>query len=442
MNTTSLFKNKIKKQASSNKIIALGFALAILVGSLLLMLPWSLKEGVKLNYIDALYTSTSAVCVTGLITVDPGNTFTFFGQFVLLLLIQGGGIGFTTVGAGIILAARKKINLRDRNVLRDSLSYDSGKGVVTLLKNVIFTTLTFELIGAILSFITFSRDFSFWKAVWVSIFHSVAAFNNSGFDILGNNFGSISAYTYDIPLNLVTMFLVFFGGIGFLVIKELREKKFKVKSYSMHTKVVLTMSFSLIFIGAILLKISEGANITWLGAFLNSVSARTAGFSTFDIANFKNASLLIMIVLMFIGASPGSTGGGIKTTTLFALIQGVKTSATNKECRTFKYSLPKDAFKRASITFFLSLSLVVIVSILMSIFEPHLAIRDIIFEVVSAFGTVGDSTGITRTLSIPSKIISILLMYAGRIGPFTIASLFYFSAGDRVKYPEGNITIG
>lgn len=431
--------SKFMKRQHPARIIAIGFALVILIGSAMLMLPCSVQKGVAIQYIDALYTSTSAVCVTGLIAVDAGDTFTPLGQFFLGLLIQIGGLGVTAVGAGIILAMRKKVDLKGQNLVREAMNLDSGKGVVIFVKNIFITTLLFELTGAVLSFLVFVQDYTPLKAAGISLFHSVAAFNNSGFDILGN-FQNLIPYQDDVLLNLVTCALIFFGGIGFWVIREIWSKKFKWKKFSMHTKVVLFMSGILIVLGTILIKLTT--EISWLGALFTSVSARTAGFSTYALGDFTTAGLLIVTALMFIGASPGSTGGGIKTSTFLALLQGIKAAATNKSEKAFHYALPKDAFRKAAVITLLAITVVFGGTSLMTIFEPDIALRDILFEITSAFGTVGLSTGITPGLSVASKLLSILIMYIGRLGPLTIVSLWYFSRGERVSYPEGNIAIG
>ena len=408
---------RIKKFVMSQspaRIIAFGFAATIILGSLILMLPISLNDGVNLKYIDSLYTATSAVCVTGLITVDPANTFTPFGRFILAVLIQIGGLGITSLGTGIIIAMGKRVNFKSRSLVN-------------------------ELIGTILSFIAFSKDFSFSKALGISAFHSIAAFNNSGFDILGN-FQSLAAYKNNVYLNVVTCMLIILGGIGFFVIKDIKTNKFKWKSLSMHSKVVIWVTIILIIFGAVMIKLTN--NITWLGALFNSVSARTAGFSTFNLSNFSNAGIIVMIVLMFIGASPGSTGGGIKTTTVFVLFKGIVSAATNKGEKAFKYAIPKNAFRKAAVVTVLGINVVLIGTFLISIFEPQLELRDILFEVVSAYGTVGLTTGITTSLSAASKILSMIIMFIGRLGPMTIVTLWYFSRGERISYPEGNISIG
>ncbi len=428
----------IKKQ-SPGRIIAFGFAFVILLGSVLLMLPFSVQDGVELDYIDALYTSTSAVCVTGLIAVDAGDTFTPIGQIILALLIQVGGLGVTTVGAGVILAMGRKVNLQGRNLIQEAMNLDSGKGAVKFIRDIFITTVIIELLGAALSFIVFAGDYPPLKAIGISLFHSVAAFNNSGFDILGN-YQNLIPYQDNVLLNLVTCALIFFGGIGFLVIRELWTKKCRWKKLSMHAKVVLSVSAVLIIAGTLLIKLTE--DVTWLGAFFHSVSARTAGFSTYPLGSFSNPGLLVLIVLMFIGASPGSTGGGIKTSTFFVLLQGIKSAATNKSEKAFRYAIPREAFRKASVITLLALSVVLVSTFLITILEPQIRLVDAIFEMTSAFGTVGLSTGITPDLSVGSKVISIVVMYIGRLGPLTIASLWYFSRGERVSFPEGNIAIG
>ena len=430
--------NLIKRQSPA-RLIALGFISLILIGSILLRLPFCVKEGVHLSYIDSLYTSTSAVCVTGLIAVDAGDTFTPLGQMILGLLMQTGGLGVTTVGAGLMLLMRKKVDLKERTLVKEALNVDSGKGLITLVKRIFIVTIVFETAGALLSLLVFIQDYPFPKALGISIFHSVAAFNNAGFDILGN-FQSLVNYSDSIMLNIVTCFLIFFGGIGFLVIWELLEKKCRWKKLSMHAKIVLSVSGVLIVVGTMLIKATE--NVSWMGAVFNSISARTAGFSTYSLAGFSKSGLLVIMILMFIGSSPGSTGGGIKTTTFFVLLQGIRSSATNTSEKAFHYSIPKDAYKKASVIALIAASVIIVGTYLMGIFEPDVSFFDVFFEVTSAYGTVGLSTGITPGLSVPSKLLSIIIMYIGRLGPWTVATLWHFSKGERVSFPEGNISIG
>jgi len=308
---------KLIKKIKPSRIIVLGFLMVILLGTILLMLPISINEGKNVSFIDALFTSTSAVCVTGLIAIDTADTFTIFGRTVVALLIQIGGLGVTSVGVGFIMLMKRKIGIKERTLIKESMNLDSLKGVVKLVKSILLMTLIFESIGVILSYVVFSKDYAPLDALGISLFHSVAAFNNSGFDILGG-LQNLIPYQNNILLNLTTCGLIIFGGIGFLVIKEIIEVK-SFKKFTLHTKIVIIMTVILLIVGTILLKLTE--NISWLGAFFFSTSARTAGFSTYSLSNFTNAGLFVIIILMFIGASPGSTGGGIKTTTLFTLHQ-------------------------------------------------------------------------------------------------------------------------
>lgn len=430
---------KFKKGQSPVRIIALGFLITILIGSLLLSLPFCVKDGAELEYVDALYTSTSAVCVTGLVTKDVADTFTVYGQVVIILLIQIGGLGVSSMGAAVILLLGKKMDLKGRNLIKASMNLDTGKGIVTFVKSIFFTTVTIELAGAFLSFLVFIKDFPFLKAVGVSIFHSVAAFNNSGFDILGS-FRSLTSYESNVPLSLITAALIFLGGIGFLVIREVLAKGFRWKKLSMHSKVVLSMSAALIVLGTLLLMLTEDVSFT--GAFLLSVSARTAGFANYNLGAFGTSGIMVILVLMFIGASPGSTGGGVKTSTLFVLLQNIKASATGKSEKAFNYSIPKDSFKKAAVVVLLGLMVVLGSTYAVSIFEPSLSLQDILFEMTSAYSTTGLSTGITPSLSVGAKIISIIVMYIGRLGPLSIVSLWYFSQRESFRYPEGNISVG
>ena len=303
------------KKQPPGRLIAAGFAMLILFGAVLLLLPLSVRGDAEVHFIDALFTSTSAVCVTGLIAIDVADHFTTFGQAVVAVLIQVGGLGVTSIGVGLILAARKNVGLKGRILLKEALNIEGIKGMIRLVKSILLMTLCFELMGIVLSFLVFVQDYPVLKALWISIFHSIAAFNNSGFDILGG-LRNLIPYQNNILLNLTTSGLIIFGGLGFLVILDVLKKR-SFRKLTLHSKVVLTTTLTLLVAGTLLLKATE--DITWLGAFFQSVSARTAGFSTYPIGEFTNAGLFTLIILMFIGASPGSTGGGIKTSTFFVL---------------------------------------------------------------------------------------------------------------------------
>ena len=427
----------LKKQPPG-RLIALGFAAVILIGSALLMLPISIRPGVEVAYIDALFTSTSAVCVTGLIAVDAYDNFTVFGQAVLAGLIQIGGLGVTSGGVGLILAAGRRVSIKGRSLVKEALNVDSFQGMVRLIQWVLKVTLCFEGAGAVLSFLTFSQDYPLPRALWTSVFHSVAAFNNSGFDILGG-MQNLIPYQSDVLLNLVTCALIIFGGLGFLVMLDIRRAG-SFRKLTFHSKVVITTTAALLAVGTLLLKATE--DMTWLGAFFHSVSARTAGFSTYSMGELTNAGLFTLILLMFIGASPGSTGGGIKTTTFFALMQQVRAVFTKKKPGGFHRTLPGEAIDKAGVIALLSVVVVCVGTFLLCVLEPELDFVRLFFEEVSAFGTVGLSTGITPDLSVASKLVLIFTMYVGRLGAFTLFSLWIDRPDPSIRYTEEMITIG
>ena len=430
-------KNIIKEQPPG-RLITLGFAFIILIGTFLLLLPISIRPGAEVSFVDALFTSTSAVCVTGLIAIDTADHFTLFGRTVVALLIQTGGLGVTSVGVGFILLAGKRVGMKGRLLVREALNMGSSKGIVRLLKAILLMTLCFELSGAALSFIVVVQDYPVGKAIEISLFHSIAAFNNAGFDILGG-LQNLIPYQRNVLLNLTTAVLIFFGGIGFLVIQDLLKHR-SLRKISLHSKVVLSTSLFLLAAGTVLLKCTE--DISWLGAFFQSVSARTAGFSTYPIGGFTNAGLFVLILLMFIGASPGSTGGGIKTSTFFALMQSAKNTAVKRQSSAFHRKLPADTISKAFTVMFLSLIVVCTGTFLMCVLEPEYSFIQNLFEVTSAFGTVGLSTGITPELGAAGKLLLTAIMFIGRLGALTLMSMWVFRPTSNVRYTEESITIG
>lgn len=426
------------KKQSPARLITLGFACVILLGTILLKLPLSVRDGAEVSWINALFTSTSAVCVTGLIAIDTAEHFTVFGRTVVALLIQIGGLGVTSVGVGIILAAGKRVGFKERLLVKEAMNVSGFKGMVMLVKAVLFMTLCFEGVGAVLSFLVFSQKYSPLDALGISVFHSVAAFNNSGFDILGG-LTNLIPYQDNVLLNLTTCGLIIFGGLGFLVILDvLRNRSYK--KLCLHSKVVILTSAVLIIAGTLLLKCTE--NITWLGAFFQSVSARTAGFSTFPIGNFTAAGLFVLTILMFIGASPGSTGGGIKTSTMFVLLNIIKSTATNQHCSAFRRKIPDRVVFKAFMITMLSLIVVCISTLVMCVLEPEYSFIQLLFECTSAFGTVGLSTGITPDLGPAGKLVIILTMFIGRLGALTIITMWSFKQPASAVFTEENITIG
>ena len=411
--------NFIKRQPPG-RLIAAGFALVILAGAALLMLPVSVRDGAQVTPIDALFTSTSAVCVTGLIAIDPADHFTVFGRTIVALLIQVGGLGVTSVGVGFILVAGKRVGFKSRLLVREAMNMENGKGIVRLVKSILLMTLCFEGAGALLSFLVFVQDHPPVEAIGISIFHSIAAFNNSGFDILGG-LQNLIPYQNNLLLNLTTAGLIIFGGLGFLVILDILKKR-SFRALALHSKVVIVMSAVLILLGTLLLKVTENV--------------------TYPIGSFTDAGLFVLILLMFVGASPGSTGGGIKTTTLFALLQATRSAATGRMPTAFRRTVAGEVVQKAFIVTLLSAFVVCGGTFILCLLEPDLTFLQLLFEATSAFGTVGLSTGITPQLQPASKLIVILIMYTGRIGPLTVASLWAFRTEQHVWYSEETITIG
>lgn len=430
-------RNFFDKQSPA-RLITLGFAFVILAGTVLLKLPISIQNGAEVSWINALFTSTSAVCVTGLIAIDTAEHFTVFGRTVVAMLIQIGGLGVTSVGVGIILAAGKRVGFKERLLVKEAMNVNGIKGMVLLVKYVLWMTLCFETVGAALSFLVFVQKYPPLSALGISIFHSVAAFNNSGFDILGG-LTNLIPYQDNVLLNLTTCGLIIFGGLGFLVILDILKMR-SFKKLCLHSKAVILTSVVLIVAGMVLLKCTE--QITWLGALFQSVSARTAGFSTYSIGNFTQAGLFVLTILMFIGASPGSTGGGIKTSTLFVLLNVVKSTATNQHCSAFRRKIPDKVISKAFMISFLSLLVVCISTLVMCVLEPDYSFMQLLFECTSAFGTVGLSTGITPDLSVAGKLVIILTMFIGRLGTLTIITMWSFKQPANAVFTEENITIG
>ncbi|HIV14054.1 MAG: TrkH family potassium uptake protein [Clostridiales bacterium] len=428
----------IKNQPPA-RLIALGFAAVILLGALVLLLPISVRSGVQVTFVDALFTSTSAVCVTGLIAIDTADHFTPFGQGVVAALIQIGGLGVTSVGVGLIIAAGKRVSIKSRLLVKEALNIDSYRGIVKLIKAVLLMTLCFEAAGAILSFLVFIQDYPLPHALGISIFHSIAAFNNSGFDILGG-LRNLIPYQNNVLLNMTTCFLIIFGGLGFLVILDILKQR-SFRKLALHSKVVITTTIGLLLVGTLLLKATE--NISWMGAFFHSVSARTAGFSTYPIGEFTQAGLFVLCVLMFIGASPGSTGGGIKTSTFFILLQMTKNVCTQKEPHAFRRSISRQNISKACVITILSIMVVCVATFLMCVLEKDCTLMQLLFEVISAFGTVGLSTGITPDLSDAGKLVIILVMYTGRLGAFTLLSTWAgHTETKNARYSEETVAIG
>lgn len=443
---------KAKDLLDPPKILVLGFAFLILVGAYLLTLPISTENGNGLSFLNALFTSTSATCVTGLVVVDTGTTFTTFGELVILSLIQIGGLGFMSFATFFFFLLGKRISLKGRLLLQESLNNLSMAGVVKLVKRLLIFTAIIEGMGALILSIRFSFDMPIGKAIYYGVFHSISNFNNAGFDLMGE-FRSLTPYASDPFVTLTIAFLITLGGIGFIVMNEIYEYR-DTHRLSVHTKVVLMASLILTIGGAILIFIFEFGNaktlqpLSFMGKTLaslfQSVTPRTAGSNTLNIPDLTQPTLLLIIFLMFVGASPGSTGGGIKTTTLATLIGTVWSQIKGKEdVVLFRYRIVNETiFKALSVTF-IGLFIVSTITILLTITETGSDFLTVLFEATSAFATVGLSMGLTPELSPIGRILIIFTMFAGRVGPLTFAfAIAMRRKPDPFRRPKGKIMIG
>ena len=449
--------SKIIKSITPTQLIALGFMIVILVGSFLLSLPISSRQLQWTNFLDSLFTATSATCVTGLVAYDTNVHFNLFGQVVILILIQIGGIGFMTVLSTIGIFLKRKINLHERKIIMQASGSISTTGVIALVKRIGKTTLIIESIGAILLAIRFIPDFGFFKGLYYSVFHSISAFCNAGFDIMGtldNEFCSLTNYVGDWLVNLTIMWLIVSGGLGFFVWSNIIDTKLCFKKMKLHTKIVLVTTAFLIIVPSFLFFIFEKDNPNTIGnlpidtkilaSIFQSITPRTAGFNTIDLSKINDSSALLTIVLMAIGGSPGSTAGGIKTTTFIVAILSIIFSAKQRTSIVIgKRQLENNIIKQASAIITLFLFSIIFASIIIIAID-NLTLLDALFETTSAIATVGLSNGVDVAMLHPiSKLILILLMYIGRIGVISIVFLFNRKGDNELlKRPVEKILIG
>ncbi len=438
---------------SRTKLIIFGFIAIILVGTLLLCLPCATKAGEETTFLGALLTATSATCVTGLVAYDTWTHWTIFGQLVILTLIQIGGLGFITLGVFTLVLLRRRIGLNSRELIHDSLSTMNLQGGVKLVRRIIFATLFFEGVGAILLALRFSGEMGLIKGLYYGIFHSISAFCNAGFDLMGfrEEYSSFTYYVADPWVNIVLVALIIIGGIGFLVWEDLWANHLHWKKYRFQTKLVLFTTLVLTVGGTLLFLIAERDNLfadmdagaTFFAALFSAVTPRTAGFNSVDTAGLTNAGLLLTILLMFIGGSPGSTAGGIKTTTCAVIFLYIRAYLLRqKDCTAFKHRLDESAIRRASVVVFVNFLLAFFGGLAILLFQ-ELPLRDVLFEVFSAIGTAGMSTGVTRELCSASQLVIILLMFCGRVGSLTFAMSFTERRHtDKIRYPEGKVIVG
>lgn len=443
----------LTKRLTQTQIIVMGYGFIILSGALLLMLPVSSRTGEVTPFIDTFFTATSASCVTGLIIADTFQHWSMFGQCIILILIQIGGLGFMTIGVFMAIILGRKIGLWTRGTLQESVNIMQVGGIVRLAKKIIVGTAFFEGLGALILACRFSREMSLGKAVYYGIFHSISAFCNAGFDLMGEGgaYSSLTHYYNDWTVNLVIMSLIVIGGIGFFVWNDISVNKFAFKKYRLHTKLVLITTAILIFGGAALLFFFERNNTIAgmplgdqiLCSLFGSVTARTAGFNTIDTAALTDSSKMFTTILMFIGGSPGSTAGGIKTTTFVVLVIYMLANLKKQvHCNVMGRRLEDTSIRKASAVMCINL-FAVITAVLIIVTVQDMPAVDVVFEVTSAIGTVGMSTGITRELETISKIVLIFLMYCGRVGSMTFAlSLRGHKIEAPVKDPVEKIMIG
>lgn len=457
---------KLSYKLKPGQVISLGFLFIILSGALLLMLPISTKARVVTPFIDTLFTATSAVCVTGLVTLCTANHWSLFGKAIILFLIQIGGLGFVSIVMSIMALIGKKITLKERIIIQESFNLNTISGMVSFIKKVVKTALIVEAVGAFILFIRFLFDYNFFEALINGIFHSVSAFCNAGFDILGEN--SLMDYSGDYIVMPIMMLLIIFGGIGFTVLFDIddrmrdvfnRESSLKVslKKLTLHSKLALIVSFIMIILGGILFFIIEYNNPLTLAplrfdnkiiaSFFQSVTLRTAGYFSIDQGGLRDASKFISVIFMAIGGSPGGTAGGIKTVSFsIILIAVVSVIKGNDSISAFKKSISLHTLQKVLAVTMMIVSIISISAILISLAEikSDFAFIDILFETASAMGTTGLSTGITPYLCNFSKVILIFCMFTGRLGPITLVVALASKKGGNnlLHYPEEKIIVG
>lgn len=444
------YGNKIKRKGlSSFQLIILGFLAVILFGSLLLMLPISTKDGEGASFLDALFTATTSVCVTGLVVQDTGTYWTSFGHVIILSLIQIGGLGVVTVAMALVSVSKRKIGLMERSTLREAIASPQTGGVIRMMRFILSFVFLVELIGAICLLPVFWKDFGFFKGLWFSIFHSISAFCNAGIDLLGirGQYSSVTTYNTNPIVNIVIMLLIITGGLGFFTWEDIKSKGFRIKQYRMQSKIILITTAVLIVLPSIYFFFFEFQELPlvsrlWSSVF-QAVTPRTAGFNSVDLSIISQTGLFVIIILMLIGGAPGSTAGGMKVTTL-ATIFATSFSVFTKRDQTvlFGRRLADNVVKNAVAILLLYLTLFLSGGMIISYIED-IPIVTAFFETASAIGTVGLSLGVTPTLGNVSHIILIFLMFVGRVGGLT---LIYATVSDRynngAKFPQESLTVG
>ncbi len=449
-----MLSKKRKSRMSAEMLLALGFIIIILLGSLLLRLPVAWEEGQTVNYLQALFTATSATCVTGLTVVDTAGAYSLFGELVIIALIQVGGLGFMLFATMTMVVVGKRITLRSRALLRDSMSLPGLSGSVRTSLHFIFIVFGIELTGAVLLSIRFIPQYGVSRGIYYGLFHAVSAFCNAGFDLFGS-LGSLQPYQQDPYILLVISSLIVLGGLGFAVLSEAISGH-PLRKFTLHTKVVLVTTAALLLGGTVLFAVIEWNNPRTFGAlsagnrianaWFQSVTTRTAGYYSFSQMGMKDASKLLSSILMFIGASPVSTGGGIKTTTFFLLLALVSTVVHGREdVIAFKRRLPLAIVRTALSIFVIFFGLALVGMMLLSVWNEQFHLIDLMMEVTSALGTVGLTSAGTANLTPLSQIVLICFMYIGRVGPLTLMLVLMRrqeNKASRMHYPEEQMLVG
>lgn len=432
------------KGSMTSRIIILGFAALILIGALLLMLPVSSAERKTTPFSDTLFTAVSATCVTGLITVDTATHWSVFGQAIILVLIQIGGMGVVTIALAVMKLSGKKIGLFQRSAMQESISAPQVGGIIRMMGFILATSAIIEGVGAALLMPVFIRDFGAGRGIWFSVFHSVSAFCNAGFDLTGS---SLTTYASNAYVNIVVMLLIVIGGISFMTWDDFRKNKFRLKKYSMQSKMILITSLVLTVLPAVFFFFVEYANepagVRVLNSLFQSVTARTAGFNTAELSGMSEPGKLLMTALMLVGGSPGSTAGGMKTTTVAVLFMAALSVFRRKDdVESFRRRIPESSVRNAGAILFMYLSLFLTSAAAISLIE-RLPMITCMFEAGSAVGTVGLTLGVTAGLCLPSKIILMLLMFLGRVGVLTlIYAALPLKTDTESRLPQEKISIG
>ncbi|HKM04261.1 MAG TPA: potassium transporter TrkG [Lachnospiraceae bacterium] len=458
-----MIENKKKTEWSTTQMIIFGFLSAILVGTFMLCLPFASASGKATPIIDALFTATTSVCVTGLVIVNTFEYWSVFGQVIILLLIQFGGLGIVTFTTSLMLIIGRKVTLKDRLLIEDAFNLNTLSGLIRFLRKILFGTFIIEGTGAIFYMFTFIPEFGITRGIWISIFNSISAFCNAGIDIIGPD--SLMPYVTNPWINLVTMSLIILGGIGFIVwwdvlrvLKLYKQKEILrnkiMNKLNLHSKIVITTTFFLIVGGALLIFLLEFDNPATIGhlsggnkliaSFFESVTTRTAGFLTVSQKGLKDSTVVVCMLLMFIGGSPVGSAGGIKTTTIaLVFLSALATINGHEEVTAYKRTIPLRTVRKAVSVTVIFLVCLMVLTILLSIVVKG-SFMDIAFETVSAMGTVGLSRDFTTSLNFTGKVIIIICMYLGRIGPISLAIAFSFKQGKRSlrSYAKEDITVG